>query len=208
MRGTRFRILVVLTGGMLLCTGCTGDPEGSGSAIESAAESPAAAPQSASSAPTTTTPAISSSSEPSSSASAGSSVTAPLTVYYVALEDGGIAGEEIGCGDSLVATYTEPVTFTDQLGTTMERLLADDDMQHGASGLYNALYQSELVFEAGSVDGDTVSVELSGTITLGGTCDAPRVAAQLEQAAETATGTGSANIFLNDRPLEEALSSR
>ncbi|MHA7172341.1 GerMN domain-containing protein [Arthrobacter monumenti] len=132
----------------------------------------------------------------------------PLTVYYIALNDGGATGEEVGCGDSLVAAFTEPVAFKDQLKATMDRLLADDNMHHGGSGLYNALYKSDLTFTSGNVSDGTVTVNLKGTIRQSGVCDAPRIEAQLSQAAETAAGADSSDITLNGKPLPEVLSSR
>lgn len=124
------------------------------------------------------------------------------------MEDAGTSGAEIGCGDSLVATYTEDVTFTDQLRVTMAKLLANQEQFLGESGLYNALYLSNLEFTSGSTSGDVVTVELTGELILGGTCDAPRVKAQLEQTAMTATGSGKAEVFVNGGPLDQLLSGK
>ncbi|GAA1347326.1 hypothetical protein GCM10009611_26800 [Arthrobacter roseus] len=108
----------------------------------------------------------------------------------------------------MVATYTEPVTFTNQLRTSMERLLADDDQFLGQSGLLNALYMSDLDFVAGTVDGEVATVELTGQVALGGTCDGPRVSEQLHQTAETATGAGSSAVLVDGVSLEELISQK
>ncbi|WP_344300462.1 hypothetical protein [Sinomonas flava] len=131
---------------------------------------------------------------------------AALTIYYVAVGDGGVAGPAIGCGDSLVATSTAPERFRDQVAPSMRRLLADHRAMLGQSGLYNALYQSDLTYDGAAYDGRTITVYLSGTFTLAGVCDVPRVTAQLERTAITAAGAAQANILVNGRPLAAVLS--
>lgn len=132
----------------------------------------------------------------------------PLTMYYIAVEDGGASGAEIGCRDSLVATYTEPVKTNDQVQASIEHLLADGDRLHGSSGLYNALHESALTFERARIDGDTVTVHLSGELKSGGSCDDPRVEWQLRQTAATAAGVGEAIILVNGIRIEDYLSGR
>ncbi|WP_244520194.1 GerMN domain-containing protein [Arthrobacter crystallopoietes] len=132
----------------------------------------------------------------------------PFTLYYIAVEDGGVSGAEIGCRDSLVATYTEPVKTQDQVQASIERLLADRDRLHGSSGLYNALHESALTFERARIDGDTVTVHLSGDLKSGGSCDDPRVEWQLRQTAATAAGVGEAIILVNGIRIEDYLSGR
>ena len=72
--------------------------------------------------------------------------------------------------------------------TSIEHLLADGDRLHGSSGLYNALHESALTFERARIDGDTVTVHLSGELKSGGSCDDPRIEWQLRQTAATAAG--------------------
>lgn len=139
-------------------------------------------------------------------ASQPNSVTKPLTLYYVATEDNGIAGPMIGCGDSLVPRTTSPVTTTDVVKSSFEQLLSGKDQFIGQSGLYNALYQSDLTYSSSTTTGDTVTVNLTGTLKLGGECDNPRVTAQLENTAKTAAGTTKAVININDKPLASVLS--
>jgi hypothetical protein len=133
---------------------------------------------------------------------------ASLKLYYVAVDDAGGSGETIGCGDSLVATDTEPVSTQDRVHEALERLLADKKQFLGESGLYNALYQSKLSFVRASTDADTVTVELEGQLKSGGTCDDPRIERQLEQTAATAAGTGSSVVLVNGVRVEELLSGK
>lgn len=104
--------------------------------------------------------------------------TGPLTVYYVAVGDNGVSGPRIGCGDSVVATTTAPVTFTDQVGPSINALLANKSRDVG----------------------------LSGQFMLGGVCDVSRAKAQLEYTAMAASGATSARVFVNNRPIDEVLS--
>lgn len=134
-------------------------------------------------------------------------VTGPLTIYYVAVADAGKSGKKIGCDDSLVAVTTESVTTTDTVKSAMQRLLANHEMYYGESGLYNALYQSDLTYVSSSVSGDTVHVTLTGTLAQSGECDSPRVQAQLEQTAiKAASGATKAKITLNGKDLSDVLS--
>ncbi|MFB0833593.1 GerMN domain-containing protein [Arthrobacter halodurans] len=141
-----------------------------------------------------------------SGSSRRSPATAALTVYYVAVGDAGVSGPEIGCGDSLVATQTEPVTFTHQVEAAITRLLADRDRTHGESGLVNSLYQSTLDYVSSSVEGDTVTVELTGEPRSGGVCDDPRIQEQLRHTAKAAAGANEAVILIDGEPIEEAMS--
>jgi len=212
----------------LILTGCFGPPAPAPTTSSAApptsaapSASPSATPTSAapSTAPATTSAAPSTTAAaPPSSAPAGPTATAepaptglpeqvgPLTVYYVAVGDNGISGPRIGCGDSLVATTTAPVRFTDQVGPSVGTLLANKNRDIGMSGLINVLYQSSLTYVAGELDGSTITIWLTGQFMLGGVCDIPRAKAQLEYTAMAASGATSAQVFINGRPIDEVLS--
>ena len=212
----------------LILTGCFGPPAPAPTTSSAApptsaapSASPSAAPTSAapSTAPATTSAAPSTTAAaPPSSAPAGPTATSepaptglpeqtgPLTVYYVAVGDNGISGPRIGCGDSLVATTTAPVRFTDQVGPSVGTLLANKNRDIGMSGLINVLYQSSLTYVAGELDGSTITIWLTGQFMLGGVCDIPRAKAQLEYTAMAASGATSAQVFVNGRPIDEVLS--
>ncbi|MGH3654084.1 GerMN domain-containing protein [Glutamicibacter sp.] len=185
--------LALVLGALILASGCS---PGSGGET---AESPAP-PTSAG----TATPAQSSAPAPSSA----DPTTAALTLFYVAVGDEGKSGPAIGCGDSLVSSETGPEEFTNQVEASIVALLADDEEELGESGLRNALAGSDLEYVSSMVDGDVVSVELSGTLSSGGTCDDPRIIGQLEYTAMTAAGTGEARILVDGTVLEEVLSAK
>lgn len=135
-------------------------------------------------------------------------VSAPLALYYVALNDNGKAGERIGCEDSLVPMITENVTTTNRLKEAMTRLLANESRTVDNTELYNALYEADLTLESATVDNDVAKVALTGTLNLRGVCDNPRVEAQLEETAKTAADVDKVEITLNGEMLSEALSQR
>jgi len=131
-----------------------------------------------------------------------------LKLYFVALEDNGTTGTKLGCGDSLIETDVEADKTPDKLKETFVHLLSNHNQTYGSSGLYNALYQSHLTYESGSASGGVVTVKLSGTIKQGGECDAPRISAQLERAAMSATGAKRVNVYVNGKTLSKVLSNK
>ena len=78
----------------------------------------------------------------------------------------------------LIVPRTEGV-----LRAALEKLLSMRDQYFGKSGLYNALYQSNLIVDAVRIENGKATIELSGTLLQGGECDSPRIQAQLEQTA-------------------------
>ncbi|WP_237740793.1 GerMN domain-containing protein [Crystallibacter crystallopoietes] len=184
---------------LLLMAGCA--------PLEPPDTSPATGNQEPGNTVTTPGPAAPTTASPPSGSGETASASA-LTLYYIAVDDAGASGETVGCGDSLIATYTEPVDSPDRLRDAMERLLADKGQFLGESGLYNSLYQSDLSFTAASIEADTATVELDGRLVSGGTCDDPRIEAQLEQTAATAAGTSEAVVLVNGERLEELLGGK
>lgn len=141
-------------------------------------------------------------------ATAPSTTTSALRIFYVAPDDRGKAGPLIGCGDSIVATETGPVAYTNQVAAAMRNLLGNPQAQHGQSGLMNALAASDLSYVSSSVSGDTVTVKLSGDISSGGVCEDPRIEAQLTYTAMVAAGTGDARILVNGIEIGKLLSQK
>lgn len=131
-----------------------------------------------------------------------------LALFYVAIDGGGVSGEKIGCNDSLVETKYEAAQTDDEVVAAMQALLAKDDQYVGESGLYNALYQSDLTFNRWEKAGGEVTVYLSGEIRTGGTCDDPRIIAQLERTAATAAEAETAKVLVNDQLIEDLLGGR
>lgn len=127
-----------------------------------------------------------------------------VTAYYVLLDDGGAKGVRFGCNDSLAAVRRPAAGPTDPLEAAMNTLL--DGSAEPGPGLYNALSASTLNFLSGTFDGSTVTVYLSGALRPGGSCDIPRVEAQLTQTAVSAVGALRAEVYVNGMGLAAALS--
>lgn len=192
-------LLVALTAGISL-SACTSPEPAPTPGTSSAAPSSSAVPA-PSTAPTNTR-----SSTPTSSSAQPS--TAALTIFYVAVDDQGKSGPKIGCGDSMVATESAPETFTDQVEASIKMLLNDKSSEHGQSGLVNALAASDLRFIDSMISGDEVAIDLSGTVSSGGTCDDPRIIEQLKYTAKTAAGVGSARILIDGIDIGKVLSQK
>jgi len=129
-----------------------------------------------------------------------------VQMFLVAVGDNGQSGEMIGCGDSLVPVQIEIAPSQGVLRASLERLLALKDQYYGQSGLYNALYQSDLQLQGVTLEAGKAVIDLTGTLTLAGECDNPRVAAQLEATARQFPTVTAVSIYLNGRTLAEALS--
>jgi len=126
-------------------------------------------------------------------------------IFLIALEDGGKSGPAVGCGDSLVAVEIEVPTARSALQT----LLDQHDRLYGQSGLYSALYQSQLTISRFEKKGGKVEVDLTGTLTLGGTCDSPRVKDQLMATIrQSADVEIPVTIRINGKLLDDVLSGK
>lgn len=131
-----------------------------------------------------------------------------VKIFLIALEDNGRLGTPVGCGDSAVpVTVTVPQT-QGVLRAALEKLLSAKQQYYGESGLYNALYQSNLQVAGVTIEQGKAIIHLTGTIMLGGTCDAPRVEAQIKQTALQFATVNEVTVFVNDIPLEEILSQK
>ena len=131
-----------------------------------------------------------------------------VKVFLIALEDNGQSGTLVGCGDSAIpVTVTIPRT-QGVLRAALKKLLSIKQQSYGESGLYNALYQSDLQLKSVTIDQGKAIIHLTGTLMLGGVCDNPRVKAQIEQTALQFSTVSDVAVFINDTPLEEVLSQK
>jgi LysM repeat protein len=122
-------------------------------------------------------------------------------IYLVSLGDGGT----LGCGDSLVPVTVDIPSTRAILRASLTKLLSLHSQYYGESGLYNALYQSNLTIDDVRIDNRVATIRLSGQVVLGGVCDTPRVKAQLEQIALQFSTVDQVNIFVNGEPLDDVL---
>ena len=133
-------------------------------------------------------------------------------IYLIAIGDNGQSGTLVGCQDSLV-----PVTGLDignqpttegKISAALGKLFAIHTQMYGESGLYNALYQSNLSVDSVTLDGTRAVVRISGTFQLGGECDTPRVLAQINATILQFPGVSRADVVYQGNLLELFLSLR
>jgi hypothetical protein len=125
-------------------------------------------------------------------------------IYLVALGDAGRSGIPFGCDDSLVPVTVDIQPTVAPLTAAYGQLFAIDSRTYGQSGLYNALYRSDLSVEGIDIDNGVATVNLNGTLRMGGLCDAPRIEQQLRQTALHYSTIDSISIFVDGQPLAEA----
>jgi hypothetical protein len=135
--------------------------------------------------------------------------TSQINIYLIALEDNGQSGKKIGCDDSVVPVKQNINKTNTPLKLAVEKLFSIKSQNFGESGLYNALYQSNIKVDEAKIDATGSAIlKLSGNITLGGVCDSPRFKSQLQETAMQFPTVKSVSIFINDELLDEALSQK
>jgi hypothetical protein len=149
---------------------------------------------------------------PEPAATTETSETSPaqvVQIFLIAIGDGGQAGQAVGCGDSLVPAEQSLPPEVQEPRAALESLLAIEDQFYGQSGLYNALYQSDLQVEEVKIDSaGLATVNLTGQVRLGGECDSPRFQAQLEQTVRQFPSVQQVEIYINGQLMQEALSGQ
>ncbi|MEW6406801.1 MAG: GerMN domain-containing protein [Chloroflexota bacterium] len=131
-----------------------------------------------------------------------------IEIFLILLEDNGRSGTLVGCGDSVVPVAVYIPKTQGVLRAAMEKMVSARQQFYGETGYYNALYQSDLEVENVTIEQGKAIVHLTGSLMLGGTCDSPRVEAQLEQTALQFSTVTDVQIFINDVPLEDVLSQK
>jgi hypothetical protein len=131
-----------------------------------------------------------------------------VTIFFIAVGDNGLTGPKIGCDDSLVAVKQPIEPTSGVIRAALNRLFSFKEQEIGESGLYTALWQSNLAIESARVDSGVATVYLTGQVQLGGVCDTPRFKAQIEETILVQPGVIGARVFINGVPIDQALSSQ
>jgi hypothetical protein len=131
---------------------------------------------------------------------AGGGQVSEIKIFLIS-QGGGI----IGCGDTAVPVVRRIAPTTAPLTAALNELLGLKSQTIGESGLYNALWQSDLRLSRVAVVNGQAQIDLVGQARLGGTCDTPRVIAQIEQTARQFATVNSVAITLNGQPIQNAL---
>jgi predicted negative regulator of RcsB-dependent stress response len=141
----------------------------------------------------------------------GEATKQTVDLYYVLLDDNGKNGQKIGCNDSLVLAKEE-IETSSNITDTLARLMGAP--RRSSNGYYNALAGARLSIQKYALgSANPATLYLTGQIKPGGTCDVPRIEAQLMQTVKQFTDTSNGRqpdlrIFLNNKPLAKALSTK
>ena len=124
----------------------------------------------------------------------------------IAVGDNGAAGKKIGCDDSVVGVTVPLGDPAAPLRSVLEKLLAVQSQNYGQSGLFNALFRSDLQLKSVTISNGVADIYLTGSLTLGGVCDNPRVQAQFEETARQFSTVNQVNVYINNKNLLDLLS--
>ncbi|MGO1181429.1 MAG: GerMN domain-containing protein [Micrococcaceae bacterium] len=135
---------------------------------------------------------------------------APLPLYFVALSGqypSGVTGSQIGCSDLLVQVNTVPLEAEEPVDAALDFLLQDKQYRHGDPALTNSVLLSadSLTVQDYEVQGDTVEVNLSGSVVTRSACESYRIRAQLHATAAAAAGVENAQILVDGEDLDARL---
>ena len=132
--------------------------------------------------------------------------TAKVKVYLVALEDNGKNGRKIGCDDSLIAVNREVQSTSAPLKAALEELLSmPEEYNEGGRQLANFWKGGALKLQSVSIKKGTATIKISGTLTVAGICDQPRIVEQIEMTAKQFSSVKKINVTLNGESLKQAI---
>jgi LysM repeat protein len=125
-------------------------------------------------------------------------VIALAYIHMIALGSNG----PLGCGDRVAPVLQEFPATQAILRAALERQLGINTQFYRDSGLYNALYLSSLTIGDVRIVNGLATINLSGRVVMSGTCDGPRIRAQLEETALQFSTVNRVEIFVNGHTLQ------
>jgi len=115
----------------------------------------------------------------------------------------------IGCGDSLLSVEVQIEPTLGVLRAAVNELFKlEGQFIYGQSGLYNALYLSNLSIKDVAVINGEAQIDLQGELITGGECDIPRIEEQLRAIALQFNTVNRVTITVNGVLLEDLLDLR
>jgi len=124
---------------------------------------------------------------------AGAPVYESVNVFLVDLGEG-----EIGCGDAVLPVVRDVPQTPAPLTAAIDALISNNIRIDSDSGLYNALYLSDLSIETIQEIEDIITVRLTGEYRVQAECDHPRVLAQIEQTVLEYSSAQIVELFINE----------
>lgn len=127
-----------------------------------------------------------------------------VKVYLVAVDDNGKTGRKIGCNDSLVAITRTIKPTSSPLKAALEELLI---IPHDYSKqLGNYWWGESLKVKSVSIRKGVATINISGNgPSVAGVCDEPRITSQIEETARQFPNVKRVKVFVNGKPLAEAI---
>jgi LysM repeat protein len=116
-------------------------------------------------------------------------------------------GGEIGCGDAVLPVTRSIAPTPVPLTAAIELLISEKNRIDAISGLYNALYLSDLSLESIGQKENLVTIRLVGNYKVQDECDHPRVMAQIEQTARRYTTAQTIELLINGEPFDSIISN-
>lgn len=126
-----------------------------------------------------------------------------VKVYLVALDDNGKRGRRVGCNDSLVPVTRTVALKADPLKAAVEELLSIPREYEG--GLGNYWYGENLRVQSAAIRAGVATIRIRGNVYVAGVCDGPRIEGQIRETARQFRGVRSVRVFINGRPLADAI---
>jgi hypothetical protein len=127
-----------------------------------------------------------------------------VDVYLVAVGDKGQKGLKIGCDDSLVRVTRKIKPTPAPLRAAIEELLS---IPHEYSKeLGNYWWGKDLKLKSVVINEGAATIHITGEGPfVAGVCDEPRITEQIENTAMQFSSVSSVKVFVNDKPLAEAI---
>ncbi len=125
--------------------------------------------------------------------------TNQTTVYMIKLDDNGISTNsvQVGCGDSAMPVTTTTVSQYDgtnpvaSINAAISTIINTTANQFQAQNLQNPLAGQQVTIQSVVQSGTQLVVHLNGQFSFGGTCEMPRVRAQIEETIKKAALPGN-----------------
>jgi spore germination protein GerM len=133
--------------------------------------------------------------------------TQSIKIYLVAVGDEGKTGKKIGCGDSLVAV-TRTIKKTAAPLTAAIRELLQTPQHSGVDGspkLENFWKGRNLKVRSVSIVNRTATIRLSGSVSVAGVCDEPRIESQIDATARQFPTVKRVKVFIGKQALAAAI---
>lgn len=131
---------------------------------------------------------------------------ASFDLYFVTLNPAHPPGEPIGCGDVLVHER-QAITKDATPRSPLERAVRAQLTAKPPAGAINRVADLHIALRSISTHDGQATVVLE-PFSMGGECDAPRVAAQLTRLVEQFKAFDRVNLMVGDRTLAQYLSLR